>query len=47
MDKVQKSARRLAEQRHIDVVLPKRSVIYANKNVDITAEVLKDIKSVK
>lgn len=47
MEKVEKSARRLAEERHIDVVLPKRSVIYANKNVDITAEVLKNIKSAK
>ena len=47
MEKVQKAARKLAEKRHIDVVLPKRSVIYANENVDITTEVLKDIKSAK
>lgn len=47
MEKVQKAANRLAAERHIDIILPKRAVIYANKQMDITADVLKDIKLAK
>lgn len=44
MEKVQKVAHRVAEERHIHIILPKHSVIYSDDKVDITKEVLKDIK---